>query len=107
MRRDGRRAPEIKWSIFATFILFTTVILMVLWVLQSLLLETFYFVSTRNRMRTLVEDFAAISDEAAFLDRIEDVATEEKLAILCYAVGEEMVLVLLLVQVVNASVCDV
>ena len=62
---------------------------MMLWVLQSLLLETFYVVSTKNRMNVLVENLGTISDEEAFIDSFDSAANEEKLAILCYVVGEE------------------
>lgn len=89
MRRD-RKAPDIRWSIFATFILFTAVILMGLWLLQSLLLETFYFLGARNRMKNLAPAFESISDRDAFIEYAESVSAAEKMAVLCYEIGEEM-----------------
>ena len=89
MRRD-RTAPKIKWSIFASFILFTAVILMALWVLQSLLLETFYFLGARNRMREVLLGFENITDAEIFAEHAEDVASEGQIVVLCYVMNERI-----------------
>ena len=86
-----RKAPEIKWSVFATFILFTAVILMGLWLLQSLLLETFYFLGARSRMKNLTPVFETMASQEEFSEYAESVANTEKMAVLCYEMGERPV----------------
>ncbi len=87
MRRD-RKAPEIKWSIFATFIVFTASILIALWLLQSLLLDTFYFFSSKNRMKEIAFDLSHASSQTDFEKQMTDLATEEEIAILCCFVDD-------------------
>ncbi len=57
MRRN-RRAPKIKWSLFFSFTAVTSVILILVWVIQLLLLSFVYEWTTQSRMRVLLDDIS-------------------------------------------------
>lgn len=58
MTRRNRKAPAIKWSLFVSFTSMTVVIMILLWVLYFLLLNTVYSWTVKSRMQTLIYEIA-------------------------------------------------
>jgi len=58
LTRRNRKAPAIKWSLFVSFTSMTVVIMILLWVLYFLLLNTVYSWTVKSRMQTLIYEIA-------------------------------------------------
>ena len=88
LMRRKRRAPKIKWSLFASFTAFTVVLMIVIGALQFLLLRTVYGWTTQSRMQTLLYELALDVQKDDFSFDVAAKAEEAGTALSLYRVSE-------------------
>ena len=89
----NRRAPAIKWSLFATLTSMTVLIMILLWVLYFLLLGTVYSWTVKSRMQTLIYEIAYEAPREDFAETAVSLAENADTAMAIYRVdGEQMTL---------------
>lgn len=86
LTRRKRKAPKIKWSLFASFTAMTVLIMILLWVLHLLLLSFVYDWTTRSRMQSLVYEIAYEAQGESFEERAELLAESAGTAMHVYRV---------------------
>lgn len=87
--RHNRRAPKIKWSLFASFTAFTVVLMILIGALQLLLLKTVYGWTTQNRMQSLLYELALDVQKEDFTFDVVSKAEEAGTALSLYRVSED------------------
>lgn len=66
------RRISIKWNVFFTFLSFSGILLLVLWVMQILLLDNIYSYIKTEKMKTNVENIMSCLEEDDYVDLLDD-----------------------------------
>lgn len=88
MRRK-RKAPKIKWSLFASFTAFTAVLMILIGALQFLLFRSVYGWTTQSRMKSLLYELALDVQEEDFSFTVVSKAEDAGTALSIYRVSED------------------
>lgn len=88
-RRKYTGKISIKWSIFGCLLIFILILLVVLWIMQTVYLDSFYKKSKEKELQKAVAKTIDVMDEIDYKDQINDIAKNYDIRIiLADAFGE-------------------
>lgn len=72
--KEKMKKISIKWNIFGYMIVFTCILLVILWIMQIVYLDSFYKKIKQRELNNAVSDIEKIINETDYKDRITDIA---------------------------------
>ncbi len=81
-RKFRNNPPSIKWKVFGFLALFTTIILIILWLLQTVFLSDIYRVIKLNELEKSGQEIAALLDSDKLTQKAKSLSRKNELCIL-------------------------
>ncbi|MBE6695813.1 MAG: HAMP domain-containing histidine kinase [Ruminococcaceae bacterium] len=100
----NKNRAEIKRSIFAYFIVFSLIIIAILWLCQTLLLDTFYYRNTLSGMKRVSSSLSEQYMYDNFSDTVESTALKSQYSIRVLRLSNGRVTTLATVETLGSSV---
>lgn len=73
---------SIKWNIFAHFLVFTVILLAILWLMQIVYLEAFYKHVKKNELEHALKSVVEVMEEIYYKDKIDEIAGENDIRVI-------------------------